>query len=196
MKTKNILLILIGFIFSITLFAQTTLTEWQVKNDVAAFGKNLDSATVVFNKARNARYKLINSVTSLQTFQHADSLGWLALSGSKYFQTIAGVPWKTDTAILYASDTNRRVGIKTNDPQYDLDVKCNIRWKELRLNHTPNVNGMISFEMDDGINSAFNIFKPMFDAQNVKIGLGIITADVGTWPDHFYLPFLTWDQIL
>jgi len=92
MKTKKILLILIGFIFPIALFAQTTLTEWQVKNDAAAFGgTGLDSATVIYNKARRAHYQLTHAVTKTQTFAYALAQGWLTLSGSLYFQTQTGM---------------------------------------------------------------------------------------------------------
>ncbi len=83
---KKIFLILL-FLFSISLFGQTTLTEWQVLNDTTKFNRALDSSTVVYSKARRFFYYLNHPITAVETFNYVYGQGWLTpVGGSTQIQ--------------------------------------------------------------------------------------------------------------
>ena len=85
----------------------------------------------------------------------------------------------TETNELFWDDTNKRFGIKTGSPFYDLDVPGNLRSNDIRFNYrTPSV--MVSFIFDDGNDTDNTIMLPVFSGQGEVACSAIITNLLNT----------------
>ncbi len=102
--------------------------------------------------------------------------------------TISGGDLTVDTDTLYVDSKNKRVGIGTSLPNYQLDIDGDISADRIRfISSQP--QPLVSFVFDDGRVEDYTVMKPIFDAQGEIAVSAIITDQPGT--DGY----LTWVQI-
>jgi hypothetical protein len=123
---KKIFLILL-FLFSISLFGQTTLTEWQVLNDTTKFNRALDSSTLVYNKARRVFYYLNHPITAVETFNYVYGQGWLTpIAGTStptyWTENLTGLRRR-----MYPNNLTDSISIGTQTPTVKFEVNGDIK---------------------------------------------------------------------